>query len=240
MNPYTESFLELIYPEKNICCICDTYDETIGENYICINCEQSIKKIVPPFCVKCGKPINYSLSANMCPDCMIIEKCFELARAPFSYEGLIKKSIYNFKYYNKPYFYRFFGNSLLKYMNTINYTNFDFILSVPLHSKKMKSRGYNQSELIGKYISDKLNIPFIEALKRVKNTNKQSSQSKEERNKNLKNAFEIKKSKKVNIIKNSSVLLVDDVYTTGSTANECSKVLLNYGVDKVYVITIAR
>lgn len=240
MNSYTESFLELIYPEKNICCMCDTYDETIGENYICTNCEHSIRKIDPPCCVKCGRPINYVSSVDLCPDCMTFEKCFEESRSPYTYEGLIKRSIYNFKYYNKPYYYRFFGNSLLKYMNNMNYTNFDFILSVPLHSKKMKSRGYNQSELIGKYIASKLNLQFIDALKRIKNTNKQSAKSKEERNKNLKDAFKIKKSKKVQVIKNSSVLLVDDVYTTGSTANECSKVLLNYGVRKVYVITIAR
>lgn len=240
MNSYTESFLELIYPEKNICCICDTYDETIGENYICTRCEQSIKKIVPPCCIKCGKPINYSSSVNLCPDCIIYEKCFETSKSPFAYEGLIKNSIYNFKYYNKPYYYRFFGNALLKYMNAINYKDFDFILSVPLHRKKMRNRGYNQSELIGRYISNKLSIPYIDALKRIKNTNKQSTQSKQERNKNLKNAFVIKNINKVNAIKNSSVLLVDDVYTTGSTANECSKALLNYEVNKVYVITIAR
>lgn len=240
MNSYAESFLELIYPEKNICCICDAYDENIGENYICTKCEQYIKKIALPYCEKCCKPISYNSSVNLCPDCVAFEKCFVTSRSPFAYEGLIKKSIYNFKYYNKPYYYRFFGNSLLQYMNSINYKNFDFISSVPLHRLKMRSRGYNQSELIGKYISNKLNIPYIDALTRIKSTHKQSTQSKEDRNKNLKNAFKVKKNIRINIIKNSSVLLVDDVYTTGSTANECSRVLLNYGVSKVYVITIAR
>ena len=240
MQKFIESFLELIYPEKNICCICDTYDESIGEKYICTRCEQSIKKIVPPCCVKCSKPIDYSSSVNLCPDCLAYEKFFESSKSLYSYNGLIKKCIYNFKYYNKPYYFRFFGNSLVQYMNDINYKDFDFILSVPLHSSKMKIRGYNQSELIAKYISGKLNIPYMDVLKRIKNTNKQSSQTKEDRRKNLKNAFAIKQSKKFTAIINSSVLLVDDIYTTGSTANECAKALIDYGVSKVYVITIAR
>lgn len=240
MNDFVESFLELIYPEKNICCICDIYDESIGNKYICKECEQTIKKIVPPYCIKCSKPIDYNSTNNLCHDCLTNEKVFEASRSPYAYEGLIKKSIYNFKYYNKPYFLRFFGNSLVQYINNTNYNNFNYILSVPLHSSKMKTRGYNQSELISKYVAKKLNITYIDALRRIRNTNKQSCKSKEERRKNMKNAFDIKKGRKYTIIKNSSVLLVDDVYTTGSTANECAKVLLNYGVEKIYVITIAR
>jgi ComF family protein len=240
MNSYVESLFELIYPEKNICCICNIYDESIGEDYICNNCMISLKKVTPPFCVKCGKPINYSLSTNLCSDCTVFEKCFETSRSPFIYDGVIKESIYNFKYYNKPYYFRFFGSLIVRYMNKTNYLDFDYIISVPLHNSKMKSRGYNQSELIAKYIANKLNIPYVNALKRIKKTIKQSSQSKINRTKNLENSFEINKSSKNHVIKNSSVLLVDDVYTTGSTANECSRVLLNFGVSKIYVITIAR
>ncbi len=240
MNSYIESLLELIYPEKNICYICDCYDESIGENYICNKCEQSIKKITPPFCNKCGKPINYGVSADLCPDCFNFEKSFEASRSPFLYEGIIKDGIYNFKYYNKPYYYKLFGNLILQYMNKINYLSFDYIASVPIHNSKLKSRGYNQSELLAKYVSIKLNIPYVNALKRIKKTSTQSSQSKLNRMKNLKDSFTIRKKNKITFIKKSSVLLVDDVYTTGSTANECSKVLLNYGVNKVYVVTIAR
>ena len=240
MNSYVESFLELLYPEKSNCFICNTYDESIGDDYICKKCMESIQKVIPPFCIKCNKPINYSLSIDLCPDCIIYEKCFEESRSPFIYDGVIKEGIYNFKYYNKPYYYRFFGNLLIQFMNKTNYLDFNYIVSVPLHSSKIKSRGYNQSELLAKYIANKLTIPYVDALKRIKNTSKQSSQSKTNRRKNLEDSFGMKQFKRINIIKNSSVLLVDDIYTTGSTANECSKVLLNYGVNKVYVITIAR
>ncbi|MDF2678600.1 MAG: phosphoribosyltransferase [Bacillota bacterium] len=238
MKSFVESFLELIYPEKNICCVCGVYDEIIGEKYICVDCYAKIKKVTPPCCVKCSKPMDLGLNVDICKDCAGEEKHFETSKSPFEYDGLIKKCIYDFKYYNKPYFYRFFGSSLISYMNENNYNSFDFILSVPLHRSKMIKRGYNQSELLAKYIAGKSNIPYVNALKRTKKTSKQSSKSKSERQKNLKNAFKVKQSSQK--IKNSSVLLVDDVYTTGSTADECSKVLLNFGVEKVFVITIAR
>lgn len=240
MKEYAESFLELLYPEKNTCFICNLYDESINDRYICSDCERKLKKIEPPVCIKCSKPIDFDSSNLLCPDCSAYDRSFEMSKSPFLYEGVIKDSIYNYKYYNKTYFYKFFGTCLLNYMNNNDYTHFDYITSVPLHKSKMRTRGFNQSELIAKYLSDKLFIPYAGALKRAKKTAKQSQKSKEDRRKNIKGAFIIKSPHKYEHIKNSSVLLVDDVYTTGSTADECSKTLLNFGVSKVYVITIAR
>lgn len=233
-----DSFLELIYPEKNTCFICEAYDESIGDKYICPDCEKRIKKLLPPLCVKCSKPIDYNSPNNLCRECAGSKRHFEISRAPYAYEGLIKKAIYSYKYYNKPYFYKFFGNCLVNYMKSNNYTGFDCIVPVPLHPSKMRKRGYNQSELLARHISEKLSIPYVDALKRTKKTLKQSVQSKEGRRKNLKDAFAVKSSAKKVI--NSSVLLVDDIYTTGTTADECSKALVKYGAGKVYVITIAR
>lgn len=238
MKSYIDSFLELIYTEKNTCFICECYDETIGEKYICSYCQKSIKRISPPVCSKCSKPIDYSSSVKLCQECCDSNRHFEVSKSPYVYEGLIKNAIYNYKYYNKPYFYKLFGNCLINYMKDNNYTDFNFILSVPLHPSKMRTRGYNQAELVAMHISKNLSIPYIDALKRTKKTLKQSEQSKEERKINLKGAFVIKNSPRKII--NSSVLLVDDIYTTGSTVEECSKVLLNYGVSKVSIITIAR
>lgn len=239
MKEYAASFLELLYPEKNTCFICNVYDESINDRYICIDCQKKLKKIMPPLCIKCSKPIDYA-SECLCPDCAVYEKSFETAKAPFSYEGIVKDSIYSYKYYNKPYFYKFFAACLLNYMKENDYTSFDYITSVPLHRSKMRTRGYNQSELLAKHLSRELSIPYADALKRTVKTPKQSQQSKDERRKNLKGAFAVKFPLRNENIKNSRVLLVDDVYTTGSTADECSKVLLDFGVSKVYVITIAR
>jgi len=238
MKSYANSFLELIYPEKNTCFICETYDESIGDKYICPDCDKLVKKIQPPVCSKCSKPIDYNYSIDLCQECCDVERYFVMSKSPFAYDGLIKKAIYSYKYYNKPYFYKYFGNCIVDFMKDIDYTNFNFILSVPLHSSKMRIRGYNQSELIAKYISEKISIPYMDVLKRTKKTMKQSEQSREERRKNLKNAFVVKRYSEKII--NSSVLLVDDIYTTGSTVDECAKALANYGVAKIYVITIAR
>ncbi len=168
MQDYFDSFLELLYPEKNTCFICNIYDESINDRYICADCEKKLKKIEPPVCIKCSKPINYDSSNFLCPDCNVYDRSFEISKSPFLYEGIIKDSIYSFKYYNKTYFYKFFGNLLLNYMSNNDYTNFDYIVSVPLHKSKLRTRGYNQSELIAKYLSDKLFIPYADVLKRTK------------------------------------------------------------------------
>lgn len=240
MKEYIESFLEILYPEKNTCFICSVYDESISDKYICADCQKKLKNITPPICTKCSKPIDYDSSNSLCSDCNLHDRSFKISKSPFIYEGLIIDCIYKFKYYNKSYFYKLFGNLLLNFMENESYTNFDYITSVPLHKSKMRSRGYNQSELIAKHISDRLSIPYADVLRRTKKTTKQSQQSKDERRKNLIGAFTIKNPHKYEYIKNSNVLLVDDVYTTGSTADECSRTLLNFGVSDVYVITIAR
>lgn len=240
MKEYIGSFLELLYPEKNTCFICSLYDKSINDKYICSACEKKLKKIEPPLCIKCSRPITIDSISKLCSDCYTYGRSFEISKSPYSYEGIIKTAIINFKYHNKPYYYKLFASLLIKYMMENNYTNFDYITSVPLHKSKLRSRGYNQAELIGKYISQGLSIPFLDSLKRTKKTTEQSQHSKALRRKNLRNVFAIKNPGKNENIKNSNVLLVDDVYTTGSTADECSKVLLNFGVSKVYVITIAR
>lgn len=238
MKSYVDSFLELIYPEKNICFICEVYDEEISDKYICSSCERKLKKLQPPLCSKCSKPIEYNSTTGLCPECCDTDRYFITSKSPYAYDGLIKKAIYSYKYHNKAYFYKLFGNLLVDFMKSISYTEFDCIASVPLYPSKMRERGYNQSELIARYIASKLSIPYVDAIKRTKKTLKQSGQSREQRKKNMKGAFEIKQPAEKII--NNSVLLVDDIYTTGSTVDECSKVLVNYGAASVYVITIAR
>lgn len=239
MKAYVESLLELLYPEKNTCFFCETHDEAINDRYICRDCEKTIKKIVPPICIKCSKPIDLNAPEELCSDCRKHDHSFEMSRSVFAYEGTVKKGIYLFKYYNKPYFYRFFGRCLVDYMKDTNYCGFNLVVPVPLHRSKLKKRGYNQSELLARYISKNTDAPYGDVLKRVKKTPKQSQMTKEERRKNLKNAFDIKKDK-IELLRDKTALLVDDVYTTGSTADECSKTLLENGASKVYVITIAR
>ncbi|MDF2616214.1 MAG: phosphoribosyltransferase [Sedimentibacter sp.] len=239
MKAYVESLLELLYPEKNTCFFCETHDEEINDRYICQDCKRTMKKIVPPICIKCSKPIDMNAPDELCSDCRKNDHSFEMSRSVYAYEGSVKKGIYMFKYYNKPYFYRFFGKCLVDCMKNNEYNKFDMVVPVPLHRSKLRIRGYNQSSLLAKYISRNTDIPYGDVLKRIKKTPKQSQMTKEERRKNLKEAFDVKGSK-IESLTGKTVLLVDDVYTTGSTADECSKTLLKNGASKIYVMTIAR
>lgn len=240
MKEVIKSFLELIYPEKNICQVCNTYDENIGENYICKSCLSKLERINPPFCIKCNKSLDEGADNDLCPECIRKERYFKQLRSPFYYKGIVKKYIHDYKYCNKPYYYKLFGKLLLDYMRSIDYTNFDYIISVPLHKIKLRKRGYNQSMLIAKYLSKRLSIPYLDILKRVTNTTKQSELSKSARQQNIINAFEVKNNKSLSLIDDKNILLIDDIYTTGATINECTKLLMKYGAKNIYVLTISR
>lgn len=240
MNSYIESLLEIIYPEKNICQVCGKYDKRIGENYICYDCFKKLKKISPPHCIKCGIGIDLNSKYNLCNDCIRISRYFEQIKSPFYYDGLIKELIHDYKYCNKPFYYKLFAKLLTDYMMQNGYINFDYIISVPLHKIKQRKRGFNQTELIAISISKNLSIPYLKALKRAKNTVKQSNLSAIQRKDNLKNVFDIYNKNINNIINNKRILIIDDIFTTGATFNECSKVLLRSGAAAIYGLTIAR
>ncbi len=240
MKDYIESFLELIYPEKNICQICNIYDEDIYDKYICTKCLKSLALPEQPLCAKCGKSLFYNHDLYICEECIKTEKYFDIARSPFRYKNKIKDLIHDYKFNEKTYLYKLFSYLLYSYMMDNEFLDFDLMTYVPLHKKKLRNRGYNQVELISKKLSELVDIPSIDLLKRTVDTKKQSDLSLEDRKKNLKNAFELKKENFIFLIEDKSILLLDDIYTTGTTANECSKVLLENGAYSVSILTLAR
>ena len=115
--------------------------------------------------------------------------------------------------------------------------DYDIICSVPIHKKRMKERGYNQSELIAKEIAKNLtNTIYKKVLKKIKDNKRQSELKKEERLQNVKDVYEIQNKQ---IIENKKIILFDDIYTTGNTVNECSKVLKENGAKEILVLTLA-
>ena len=204
--------------------------------------------IYPQVCVICGKGRNTFL----CKKCEIKlkkeavfgndkyeDKYFENHFYLFKYEGIIRKLLLNYKFKEQPYLYESFVNFFNKYQK--KYLQFDFydiIIIVPISKKRLNSRGYNQSLLIGRKISKELKVKLNEdILIKQKNNLKQSSLNKNEREQNVKDVYNIKNIQK---IKNKKILLIDDIFTTGSTVNECSKVLIKAGAKKVDVFTIAK
>lgn len=161
----------------------------------------------------------------------------------FNYEGIIRKTILDYKFNQKSYLYKTFANFILKNKNIFEkIKNYDKIIPVPISKKRMKERGYNQSFLIAKQIAKNINYyKNIEicnnVLIKVKNITEQSKLNKQDRLKNIQDVYKLKNE---TLIKNKKILLVDDIYTTGSTVNECSKILLHANPKEIGVLVIAK
>lgn len=145
----------------------------------------------------------------------------------------------NYKFNEKPYLNKIFSSLINKYQkNYLNFNFYDIIIPVPISKKRLKNRGYNQSLLYVKDISKENNIQLEnKVIIKIKNNNAQSSLNKEEREQNVQGVYKVINSKKV---KNKKILLLDDIYTTGSTLNECSKELIKAGASYIDVFTIAK
>ena len=209
------SFLNLLYP--NVCCFCDK----ICDDYICPKCKIKLNKIAK---FKTNKYNN---------------KYFRKHIYLFKYEGIIKDTLIKYKFREKNYKYKGFVNFLLKNKKICEILkSYDIIIPVPIHHKRMKKRGYNQSELIARNIARSTGLELVaDALTKVKNNIAQSTLNREDRQNNVRDVYGIKNIEK---IKNKRVVLIDDIYTTGSTVNECSRILKNAGANKVAVLVIAK
>lgn len=157
----------------------------------------------------------------------------------FKYEGIIRRMILNYKFNDKAFLYKTFVNFLLKNENLFEILqSYDTIVPVPISNKRLKQRGYNQSLLIAKEINKylKVNLNYKSLVKNV-HVIQQSKLNKEDRLKNIQGVYKLNNKE---ILESSNILLIDDIYTTGSTVNECSRVLKSANVNKVGVLTIAK
>lgn len=159
----------------------------------------------------------------------------------YKYEGEIRDLLLKYKFNDKAYLSNFFAQKISKNEDAIKFIKkYDVIIPVPLHKKRFEERGYNQSELIiKKVIINKKIVDNVEnnALKKIKNLKPQSKNGLNDRMNEIKGAYFVENNER---IKNKKILLFDDIYTTGSTAKECKKILINSGVKEVGIMTIAR
>ncbi len=157
----------------------------------------------------------------------------------FMYQGIIRKLILNYKFQDKTYLYKTFVKFLLKNKKIVeNIKTYDIIIPVPLSTKRQKQRGYNQSLLIAKEIGKTLKIKVEKnILIKTKNILPQSTLNKEQRITNVQGTYKMQNANK---IANKKILIIDDIYTTGSTVNECSKILSQAKVQNIGILTIAK
>lgn len=213
-----DKILDLIFPP--VCGVCGRIDK----NFLCKKCEIELKK-----------QAVFGID-NYREDC---QKLFDEHLYIFTYSGVIRERMLNYKFNDDSYMYKTFTNFLLKNENFVeNIKSYDIIVPVPLSKKRKKERGYNQSLLIAKEISKATKIRINNAcLKKVKNIVAQSTLNKEDRQKNIEGAFILKNNKN---IQNKKVLIIDDIFTTGSTVNECSKIIKQSGATNIGILTIAK
>lgn len=209
----------LIYPQT--CGICGK----IAPNSLCKKCEIELKKQLDINIINQGKEIE--------------DKYFNEIMYIFKYEGQIRKLIIDYKFNEKSYIYLTFINFLLKNKKIFeNIKNYDTIIPVPISKKRLKTRGYNQSLLLATEIAEQTNLELVNnCLIKTKNIIEQSKLNKEDRRKNIQGVYELKNKK---IIEDKKILLIDDIYTTGSTVNECSKILRQGNPNKIGIFVLAR
>lgn len=232
-----EKFLKCInkiFPENIKCQFCSSENFDDRKPLVCDECLSKLAHISKG-CMKCG--VEILDMAEICDVCKEYKPEFCRAVAPFNYDDFTKPLIYKFKYDNAKYLAEPFSEFMLKTLKEAD-IDFDVIVPVPLSLKREKLRGYNQSQLLANKLAEKLNVPVVcDCVVKKLDTANQASLGFLERTKNLEGSFEV-----VNrdAIFKKKVLLVDDVFTTGATANEVSKVLKKSGVKLVYVVTFAH
>lgn len=187
-------------------------------------------------CERCGKYLDSG--QKLCEDCRQNPPEFEIARAVGPYEEPFRISTKVFKFMGRKYLAHKMGLMMAEKVKAEpGFGKIDLIVPVPISPNSFLVRGFNQTDLLARHIGKELGVKVDNnVIFRVKDTPSQTELSKEERQKNLLQAFEVRDEKKV---LNKNILLVDDVYTTGSTGRECTRVLLNAGADRVCIITWA-
>ena len=226
-----QGLINLLYPP--ICPFCEKQLLEIG---ICSGCVGKMPFIQGCRCMKCSKPV-YSEEMEYCMDCTKTKHSYEEGRALLLYNDLVQKSIARYKYKNKREFSSSYSKLMIKEMGEIwKKWDCDAVLPIPVHRQKKQKRGFNQAELLAKAIGEYLCVPCeTRLLQRCINTLPQKEFSPAERRKNLENAFKMKR----NSVEYKKVLLIDDIYTTGSTVDACANVLRQAGVKKVYFSSIS-
>jgi len=225
------------------CGVCQHPLEPSNITFVCIDCWSKIKWLKAPYCSKCSRPLSStfkSIPTFLCPECRRQNVYFNRAFIPTLYEGVMKKVIHLLKYNKKTGVMRTLEKIMRSYFNCLNssFPSLDLVVPIPLHRKKLRERGFNQAELIAKVVAKHLQVRLTKGnLKRTKATITQTSLDRKERKRNLREAFTVKNRDEFQA---KNVLLVDDVYTTGTTIKEAAKVLKEARVKDVYVFALAR
>jgi len=229
---------DTVFPR--ICVVCGAVLNGNRENRFCSKCLSSINFVKPPICSCCGFPfIDYGGSDHFCGECVSLPQYFSIARSVVRYEASLRDAIHRFKYKGKIAVGETLGKLMAEYeYDSLSIEDYSLIVPVPLHPRRLRERGFNQSVVLAREIAEEHSISLdFTILKRIIYTEPQVSLDRKKRGSNVKGAFKITDGERV---KGERVILTDDVYTTGSTVRECARVLIRSGAAEVAVLTLAR
>lgn len=235
---WTDAALGFIYPD--VCQLCGSNRATQREGYVCGECRTDVRSIEAPFCGCCGLPFHGDISGTFeCTNCREMELHFASARSAVMARGRVLEAIHRYKYDGQLWFEEFLAELFIRgARDWFSERHVDALVPVPLFPVKERERGFNQAGRLARRLGAAVNVPVrTDLLKRVLPTPTQTRLSRQQRAANMRNAFALKRDERLNA---ATVVLIDDVFTTGATASACAKLLAKAGAGPVIVWTVAR
>lgn len=219
----------ILYPDNAVCLGCGTLHVDVPEYGLCSRCAEKLTLLEPPFCPRCGKP-GWMME---CGDCALLPPdALDGRGSAYAYEPPVSKLVQALKYSGVYPAARALAAGMDAVMGPEAY---DALVPVPLYKGRMRRRGFNQAATLAEALASMRGIPAIDALVRVRNTQTQTRLTADGRKENMRGAFSA-----CGDIRGMSILLIDDVLTTGATAAACAVVLKDAGAAKVVLLTAAR
>ena len=202
--------------------------------FLCPICKEKLPKLLPPICPKCGRP---QASGMLCPSCWQRQSEFDGIRSPFRFDEVMRKAIHQLKYRNLKAISPYLAQLLFDYLES-NPLPGEALIPVPLHPRRLRERGYNQSSFLARELGKLTNLLVIEdCLIRVKEAQPQvKAANMEERRRNVIDAFACRDKR----VDSKQIILIDDVCTSGATLESCATALKSRGAISVWGLTLAR
>jgi ComF family protein len=228
--------LSLCYPPH--CAMCEA--DTAPSVHLCATCAERVRKLEPPFCQRCSQPFDGAITGEFtCSNCADRRFHFTCAATAYLARGVVREFIHRFKY-DRHFHLR---HTLADWMaagledERLRAAPYDAFVPVPLHSARQREREFNQAEVLARLLAQRTGTPFLHCLRRTRYTTTQTRLDRDTRMENLRGAFRVRHP--AHVI-GRHLILIDDVFTTGSTVEECSRVLCAAGAASVRVLTVAR
>ena len=239
MNRFAKAALDLVFPRS--CVHCGDAIEGSPYEFVCSACEKEILPCLPPACKTCGYPFfGAVIGPKVCPHCVDLDPVFDMGKTLFIAKGAGRSLLHDLKYQRGFYVLKDLRRMVTTTRHFLEYIQDATLVPVPLHPTKLRERGFNQSERIAEMlISTTEGSSQVEhLLTRTVYTQTQTRLNHAERYRNVKNAFAL--APDTVLIPDQQYILVDDVFTTGSTLNACARVLRDAGATRLKVVTIGH